>query len=88
MQIFPQGLGILKDRLVQKFLAVFLTMNRAQNLDFPAVSCNFLGTQKILETRFSPRILGYSKDGLVHFFGTRTSPQFSWDFEGQTHPKN
>jgi hypothetical protein len=36
-RIFPQCLRILKDGLVQKFLAVFPAMNRAQNL-FPAMN--------------------------------------------------
>jgi hypothetical protein len=65
---------ILKDGLVQKFFAVFPAMNRARNLDFLVVSCNFGGIKKILETRFSPWILGISKYVLIQKFRNSNFP--------------
>ncbi len=71
-----------------KILRSFPAMNRAQNLDFPAVSHNFYGTQKIFETRFSPRFLGISKDGLVQNFSELGLPRsFLGILKCWTHPK-
>jgi hypothetical protein len=43
-------------RACPKILRGFPAIDRAQNLDLPAVTRNFLGTQKILEKRFFPAV--------------------------------
>ncbi len=58
-QIFLQCLGILKDGLVRKFFAVFPAMNKAQNLDFPTVSCDFRGPKKFSKRGFPRVFLGF-----------------------------
>jgi hypothetical protein len=89
MRIFPQYLGILKDGLIQKFFVVFLAMNRAQNLDFPAKSCDFLGTQKKSRNAVFPRFLGISKDGLAQIvFELKLPRSFLGILKCRTLPKN
>ena len=66
------------------------TMNRFRYLDFSAVSSNFWGAgtpKKFLQLGFFPWFLGILKDGLAKKKCTRTSLQFSWDFEGTDPPK-
>jgi hypothetical protein len=48
----------------------------------------FLGTQKILEMWFSPRILGISKDGLIqNFLELKLPRSFLGILKFWTHPK-
>jgi hypothetical protein len=56
-------------------------MNRAQNLEFPTVSRDFLGTQKISKRGFPAVSWDFKERACPKFFGTRTSSEFSWDFE-------
>ena len=67
MQIFPRCLRILKDRLIQKFFAVFPRWTDFETEIFRGFPW-FLGDPKILKTRIFPQCLGILKDWLIQKF--------------------
>ncbi len=65
-----------------RILCGFPAMNRFQNLDFQWFPAIFRGPKNSRNADFSAISWDFEGQARPKFFGTWTSPQFSWDFEG------